>query len=204
MTGVCGQPPALNVDPPGPSFAEDAVILPTISRRQFTKAAFGAIGASAVTVVTRGFGERALALERFNFQSIWLNDPEFIGYMTAIDNGYYAAQGLGVNCMPGGPDVIPEAALLSGKADISLTNLTGAVKAWEKGARLKAIGTQYQKSQWALISLEKSSYQRAEGAGWQTVACPPLSLPTFQAMLKIAGVRTEQVRISTTRRRFRS
>ena len=115
--------------------------------------------------------------------------------MIAIDNGYYAAEGLSVNYMPGGPDVIPEAALLTGKADISLTNLTGSVKAWEKGAALKIIGTQYQKSPVGVISLAQSNIKEPKDLAGKTVACPPLSIATFQAMLKLAGVPKEKVRV---------
>jgi ABC-type nitrate/sulfonate/bicarbonate transport system substrate-binding protein len=168
---------------------------PSISRRQFTKNAFAVMGSGAIAAMASGLAPAVWALEKFNFQSIWLNDPEFIGYMIAIDNGYYAAQGLNVNYMPGGPDVIPEAALLSGKADISLTNLTGAVKAWEKGAQLRIIGTQYQKSPVGVISLEKANIKGPKDLVGKTVACPPLSLPTFQAVLKIAGVPRDQVRV---------
>jgi len=136
------------------------------------------------------------APDKLNFQSIWLNDPEFIGYMIAIDNGYYAAEGLNVNYMPGGPDVIPEGALLSGKADISLTNLTGAVRAVsEKGAPLKIIGTQFQKSPVGVISLEQANIKGPKDLAGKTVACPPLSLATFQGLLKISGVPREKVRV---------
>jgi ABC-type nitrate/sulfonate/bicarbonate transport system substrate-binding protein len=177
--------------PPRPVVGE----LPSVSRRKFTKSAFAVMGSGAIAALTSGIARNALAVEKFNFQSIWLNDPEFIGYMIAIDNGYYAAQGLSVNYIPGGPDVIPEAALLSGKADISLTNLTGAVKAWEKGAQLRVIGTQYQKSPVGVISLEKANIKGPKDLVGKTVACPPLSLPTFQAVLKIAGVPRDQVRV---------
>jgi ABC-type nitrate/sulfonate/bicarbonate transport system substrate-binding protein len=165
------------------------------SRRKFNKSALLAIGSAAFTSLAGGFARQALAIERLNFQSIWLNDPEFIGYMIAIDNGYYAAEGLSINYMPGGPDVIPEAVLLSGKADISLTNLTGAVRAWDKGAQLRVIGAQYQKSPAGVISLEKANIRGPRDLVGKTVACPPLSLATFQAVLRIAGVSQEQVRI---------
>ena len=146
--------------------------------------------------VTGGFAQSALAIEKLNFQSIWLNDPEFIGYMISIDNGYYAAEGLGVNYMPGGPDVIPEGSLLSGKADISLTHLTGVVKAvTEKGAPLKVIGTQYQKSPVGVISLEQTNIKQPKDLIGKTVACPPLSIATFLAMLKVEGVPKEKVRV---------
>jgi len=108
---------------------------PFISRRRFNAGVLAGAGLAAVT----GLAGKAYAKDALNFQAIWFNDPEFIGYMIAIDNGYYDAEGLSINYMPGGPDVIPEGALLSGKADISLTNLLGAARAIsEKGAPLAA------------------------------------------------------------------
>jgi ABC-type nitrate/sulfonate/bicarbonate transport system substrate-binding protein len=101
------------------------------------------LAAAAGTMPAR----RAAALDALNFQANWINDPEFLGYMIAIDNGYYAAEGLAVTYMSGGPDLIPEGSLLSGKADIALTAINSTVKAIaEKAAPLKIIGTQYQKS----------------------------------------------------------
>jgi ABC-type nitrate/sulfonate/bicarbonate transport system substrate-binding protein len=142
------------------------------------------------------FSSDALAADSFNFQSIWVNDPEFIGYMIAIDNGYYAAEGITLNYMPGGPDVLPEGALLSRKADISLTHMTGVSRAIvEKGAALKVIGTQYQKSPLGVITLEKSNIREPKDLIGKTVACPPLSIATFQGMLKVQGIPREKVRV---------
>jgi ABC-type nitrate/sulfonate/bicarbonate transport system substrate-binding protein len=167
-----------------------------ISRRQFHKNALGCLGAATAACLAGALPRCAEAAERLNFQSIWLNDPEFIGYMIAIDNGYYAAEGLGVKYIPGGPDVIPEGSLLTGKSDISLTHLTGVVKAVaEKGASLKVIGTQFQKSPIGVISLEQSNIKQPKNLIGKTVACPPLSLAMFQAMLKVNGVPKEKVRV---------
>jgi len=166
------------------------------SRRAFNKAFVASLEAAAIAGATGAFSLRAFAAGNLNFQSIWLNDPEFIGYMIAIDNGYYSAEGLSINYLPGGPDVIPEGALLTGKADISLTHLTGVVRAVaEKGASLKVIGAQYQKSPVGVISLEQSNIKSPKDLVGKTVACPPLSLATFQAMLKVQGVPKEKLRI---------
>ncbi len=168
----------------------------SISRRQFNKAIITSLGTASLAGGAGGFAQRALGAEKLNFQSIWLNDPEFIGYMIAIDNGYYSAEGLNVNYMPGGPDVIPEGSLLTGKSDVSLTHLTGVVKAvTEKGAPLKVIATQYQKSPVGVISLEESKIRQPKDLIGKTVACPPLSLSTFQAVLKLNGVPKDKVRI---------
>jgi ABC-type nitrate/sulfonate/bicarbonate transport system substrate-binding protein len=165
----------------------------TISRRQFGKAAAGLGAAAAAGVLGAPF---AAAADTLNFQSVWLNDPEFLGYMIAIDNGYYAAEGLAVNYMSGGPNIIPEGALLSGKADIALTNIvTTATAVVEKGAQLVIIGAQYQKSPVGVISLASANIAGPKDLVGKTVACPPLSKNALNAVLAIAGVPQDKVRV---------
>jgi ABC-type nitrate/sulfonate/bicarbonate transport system substrate-binding protein len=166
----------------------------SLSRRQFGRAAIAGLGGAALT---RAFGASpAAAADTLNFQTIWLNDPEFIGYMIAIDKGYYAAEGLTVNYLPGGPDIIPEGALLSGKADIALaTIVTTATAVVQKGAPLVIIGTQYQKSPEGVITLASANINGPKDLVGKTVACPPLSRNLFDAMLLIAGVPQDKVRV---------
>lgn len=166
-----------------------------ISRRGFNRGVLAGIGAAALANAP-GFLRKAAAGTTFNFQTVWLNDPEFLGYMIAIDNGYYAAEGLTVNYIPGGPDVIPEGALLSGRADIALTTPLSTIEAIaKKGAPFKIIGTQFQKAPDGIISLKSSNISSPKDLVGKQVACPPLSQPTFKAMLAANGVAEADVRI---------
>lgn len=165
-----------------------------ISRRQFSKAALG-LGAGTLGLAG-GPPRHASAADQLNFQSIWLNDPEFLGYMIAIDKGYYAAEGLKLNYFPGGPNLIPEGALLSGKADIALTNAVGlAIAVTQKGAPLKVIGTQFQKSPLGVISLANSNIKGPRDLVGKTVAAPPLSLAIFKACLAANDVPADKVKV---------
>src|SRR5208282_1009193 len=165
-----------------------------ITRRQLNASALG-LGAVALGLAT-GVSREARAADELNFQSIWLNDPEFLGYMIAIDKGYYAAEGIKVNYFPGGPNLIPEGALLAGKADVALTNMVGAAIAMtQKGAPLKIIGTQYQKSPLGVISLASSNIKGPKDLIGKTVAAPPLSLPIFKASLAVNDVPEDKVKI---------
>jgi len=164
-----------------------------ISRRHFNTLL--GVGAAA-TGLAAGFPRQAQAAEELNFQSIWLNDPEFLGYMIAIDKGYYAAAGLKVNYFPGGPNLIPEGALLAGKADVALTNMVGlAIAVSQKGAPLKVIGTQFQKSPLGVISLASSNIKGPKDLIGKTVAAPPLSLAIFKACLAVNGVPADKVKV---------
>src|SRR5258708_22197051 len=127
----------------------------SMTRRRFNTI-WGFAGLAAVGAFGRSTGPAA-AETVFNFQAIWLNDPEFLGYMIAIDKGYYAEEGLKVNYIPGGPNLVPEGSLLAGKADIALTNMiTTAQAVVQKGAPLKGIPTQSQQRPVRLISLSSA------------------------------------------------
>jgi ABC-type nitrate/sulfonate/bicarbonate transport system substrate-binding protein len=155
-----------------------------MNRRQFGAACIG--GAAAAMA-----GRRALAAAPtpITFQANWLNDPEFLGYMLAIDKGYYEEAGLKVTYLPGGPNVIPEGSLLTRKSDVALTALlTTATAIVQKGAPLKVIGTQYQKSPLGVIAMASSNIKGPPDLAGKTVAVPTLSADVFKAFVKLHKV----------------
>lgn len=163
----------------------------SLTRRGFSSAMLSGLAAAALGAQKAAYGaETAL-----NFQSIWINDPEFLGYYIAMENGYYAAEGLKLNYMPGGPNLIPEGALITGKADIALTGVINTAQAINKGAQLKIVGTQFQKNPQGVISLEASNIKEPKDLVGKTIAVPPLSLQNFRAMLAANGIAAEKVKI---------
>lgn len=139
---------------------------------------------------------RARAATPFAFQASWINDAEFAGYFTAIDKGWYAEEGLELTYLPGGPDVIPESALVAGKADLTLTTPDTTVKAIvDQGAKFKIIGAQYQKNPIGIVSLAKNPIKTPQDLVGKTLAVPPVNVISVEAMLKISGVDKSQVTI---------
>ncbi len=88
-----------------------------LDRRRF----LGLMGAAAALPAMSRF---ASADTPFNFQASWINDAEFSGYFIAVDKGFYREEGLDLNYISGGPDVIPESTIIAGKADLTLTTPT--------------------------------------------------------------------------------
>jgi ABC-type nitrate/sulfonate/bicarbonate transport system substrate-binding protein len=167
----------------------------SMTRRHFNATTLTGLGIMATAGVV-GRPLTALGQTVLNFQANWLNDPEFLGYMIAIDNGYYGTEGLSVNYMSGGPNLIPEGSLLSGKADIALTSMLTTAKAIvERAAPLKIIGTQYQKSPIGIISLASSRINAPKDLVGKTVAVPPLSANMFTALLKLHNIAADEVRV---------
>ena len=139
---------------------------------------------------------RVAAASELAFQASWVNDAEFTGYFVAIDQGYYRDQGLKLDYLPGGPDVIPESALLADRADLTLTTPDTTIKAiTEQGAPFKIIGAQYQKNPLGVVSLADKPINDPKELIGKTLAVPPVNVISVDAMLKLNGVPKDQVRI---------
>jgi ABC-type nitrate/sulfonate/bicarbonate transport system substrate-binding protein len=160
-----------------------------ISRRAFATA----LGATAIA--TRSPGVRA-AGQALSLQTAWVYDAEFIGYFVARDLGYYDAEGINLTILAGGPDVIPESALLAGKAPIALTTPDTTIKAIaEQNAPFRIIGAQFQKNPLGVISLAERPIHSPKELVGKTIAVPPVNMSCVRALLKLNGVAAGAVRI---------
>ena len=161
----------------------------TIGRRGFLH---GAAAAGAVL----GLPRMARAATPFTMQAAWINDAEFSGYFLAIDKGYYAAEGLDLTYLSGGPDVIPECAIIAGRADLTLTTPDTTIRAIsEQGAKFKIIGAQYQKNPIGVVSLKKNPINAPADLVGKTIAVPPVNIVTVEALLALNGIDKAQVNI---------
>ena len=82
----------------------------------------------------------------------WLHQAQFAGYYVAADKGYYKAQNLDVEILPGGPDVVPSQKVLTGAADVGIDWVGSLLANRDKGQPLVDIGQFYQSSGLLLIS----------------------------------------------------
>jgi ABC-type nitrate/sulfonate/bicarbonate transport system substrate-binding protein len=163
----------------------------SLHRRHF----LGLMAATAGLSLVGGRPARASGTP-FTFQASWINDAEFAGYFVAMDKGYYAEAGLDLTYLSGGPDVIPESALITGKADLTLTTPDTTIKAIvEQGAPFKIIGAQYQKNPIGIVSLASNPVATPQDLVGKTLAVPPVNVLSVEAMLKISGIDRDAVRI---------
>jgi len=159
------------------------------TRRTFLHTA----AALAATAPLTGWSQ---TLSKLTMQAAWVNDAEFMGYFVAMDKGYYKAEGLDLTYLSGGPDVIPEASLLSKKADVALTTVETAIKAiTDQKAPLVIIGAQYQKNPVGIVSLASKPLKSPQDLIGKTIAVPPVNRLTVEAMLKLNGIDKSKVKI---------
>ena len=99
---------------------------------------------------------KAASLTKLSYQLGWIPNAEFAGTWIALDKGYYKKAGLDVTVIPGGPTTAPIAVVESGTALVTIADPIVTATAVKQGADLKIIGTQYQRSPYALPPLPRT------------------------------------------------
>ena len=95
----------------------------------------------------------AAANEKVTFGTNWLAEPEHGGYYQAIADGTYAACGLDVTIMQGGPQVSGRPMLLAGKIDFYMGgNLLSAFDAVQQGIPMRVVAADFQKDPQVMMS----------------------------------------------------
>jgi NitT/TauT family transport system substrate-binding protein len=82
---------------------------------------------------------------KIKFQTDWFPQPEHGGYYQALAKGYYAAEGLDVEILPGGPNAQVMATVATGRADLGMTNGDDVIVAVARGVPIKMIGAEMQR-----------------------------------------------------------
>ncbi|MGO4839533.1 ABC transporter substrate-binding protein, partial [Rhizobiaceae sp. 2RAB30] len=107
--------------------------------------------AAVALVATSAFG--AAAAEKVNYMTNWLAQAEHGGYYQAVADGTYAACGLDVTIMQGGPQVTGRPMLLAGKIDFYMGgNLLQAFDAVQQNIPLKIVAASFQKEPQVVMS----------------------------------------------------
>lgn len=87
----------------------------------------------------------APGLVKVRFQTDWFPQPEHGGYYQALAKGYYAAEGLDVEILPGGPNAQVMTGVATGRAELGMTNGDDVIAAVAGGVPLKMVGAEMQR-----------------------------------------------------------
>jgi NitT/TauT family transport system substrate-binding protein len=131
-------------------------------------------------------------LTRVSVQLRWTHDAQFGGFYAADQNGYYAAEGLAVTLVPGGPKVDPRTPVLDGASQISVAGADELILARAEGKPLRAVATIYRRSPLVFIALADSGITRPEDFAGKTIRVVPAQVPTLHAVTSHVGIRSSQ------------
>jgi NitT/TauT family transport system substrate-binding protein len=85
-------------------------------------------------------------LTEVRLQLQWVTQAQFAGYFAAVEEGFYAEEGLGVTILEGAVDIVPQQVVASGGAEFGISWVPKALVSREEGANLVNIGQVFQRS----------------------------------------------------------
>jgi NitT/TauT family transport system substrate-binding protein len=85
-------------------------------------------------------------MTKVSLQLQWVTQAQFAGYFAAVDQGYYAAEGLDVEIKEGGVEIVPQNELANGNVDFAISWVPKALASREQGAGITNIGQIFQRS----------------------------------------------------------
>lgn len=100
--------------------------------------------------------EPAAEAVKVRLQLKWVPQAQFAGYFVAQDKGYYKEEGLEVEILPGGPDIVPEQQVAGGSAEIGVDWVASLLTSQEQEMPLVQIAQIYQKSGLVLVSKKET------------------------------------------------
>jgi len=109
-----------------------------------TTAAGGAATSASGGAATTAAGGGALKTVKLQLQ--WFTQAQFAGYFAAVDQGFYKKQGLNVQILEGGVDIVPQTVLAQGNADFAIAWVPKALASREQGANITDIAQIFQRS----------------------------------------------------------
>lgn len=76
----------------------------------------------------------------------WVAQTQFAGYYAAVDQGYYAEEGLDVEIVEGGPDIVPQDVLSAGDVDYAISWVPKVLGSIEQGASITDVAQIFERS----------------------------------------------------------
>ncbi|QJY49114.1 ABC transporter substrate-binding protein [Pseudonocardia broussonetiae] len=117
-----------------------------MSARRFLAAAAAALALTACSTVAEPAAPAEGGLTPVKLQLQWFTQGQFAGYLAAVDQGFYEAQGLDVEILEGGVDIVPQTVLAQGQADYAIAWVPKALASREQGAGITDVAQVFQRS----------------------------------------------------------
>jgi NitT/TauT family transport system substrate-binding protein len=76
----------------------------------------------------------------------WLPQAQFAGYYAAVEQGFFEEEGLDVEIVPGGADIVPQDTLANGEVDFAIAWVPKVLGSIEQGANLTNVAQIFQRS----------------------------------------------------------
>ncbi|WP_315097980.1 ABC transporter substrate-binding protein [uncultured Cellulomonas sp.] len=99
----------------------------------------------------------------------WFTQAQFAGYYAAVDQGYYRDEGLDVEIVEGGTDIVPQSVLADGSVDYAIAWVPKALASREQGAGITDVAQIFQRSGTLQVSFADKGISTAADLEGKTV-----------------------------------
>jgi NitT/TauT family transport system substrate-binding protein len=122
----------------------------------------------------------------------WTHQSNFAGFYAADQRGFYAAEGLAVTFIEGGPTVNNLSSVLDGAAQFGITGADELILTRARGQPVRALATIYRRSPVVFISLADSGITRPQDFAGKTIRVAPNLIASLHAMTAKVGISSDQ------------
>ncbi len=129
-----------------------------------------AVGVALLVLIAATHDGSSQTIDRVQLQLKWVTQAQFAGYYAARTNGFYAAESLEVTIHPGGPDIAPERAVMSGAAQFGINWLPMLLSARDQGMPLVNIAQIFAASGMRELAFKTSGIKTAADLRGRKVA----------------------------------
>lgn len=166
-----------------------------ISRRNVLKA--GNAAALAALAPWPGFAATATPV---TMAIGWIPNVEYAGWWCAIEQGYFAAEGIDAKYIPGGPNAPDTLVTLAAeKSQLSDANWLPILDAVAKGNQFVILGATWAKSPAAIMSMAKAPIRKpADIVGKTILTQNPTDRQIIDAILSNAGLPLDSYKVKPT------
>lgn len=164
-------------------------------------AAFAVAAASATLAAcspSDGSAGTEEELRPVSIQFGWLPNVENMATIVAAEKGYFEEEGLDLTILPGGPDVVADAQIVSGNALMGILSSEALANSVINGADLVAVGATYQTSPSAIVTLADSGIDEPQDLEGRTFGISQTDMRVYEPFFEMVGVDVEQVEMVNT------
>ncbi|MFT4288914.1 ABC transporter substrate-binding protein [Nocardioides sp.] len=130
-----------------------------------------------------------------SFQTGWVPTVEQAGTYVGDDKGYFAAAGLDLTILAGGPNTAVDSVVISGDAFVGNSNTDAVAEMIQNGAAVKVIAARFQKSPFCVYSLADKALTTPQELVGKKIGVAAANEAPFKTFLAINGVDVKDVTI---------
>lgn len=127
------------------------------------------------------------------FQLGWIPNVESMAPIVASAKGYFDAEGVKVEILPGGPEVTTDAQIVSGNALMGTMSSEGLANSIKAGAPLIAVGAIYQTSSSAIVTKADSGIKEPKDLEGRKFGVSQTDARVYTPFFKLTGVDESKV-----------